>query len=124
MIATLRANNDKLRAQAVCPNPEYEAARATLEAREAAFEEARLRYGVEAIDDEEDVALDEAEVAQLAVFETTPSTLTGAAKFMRFVADVLDELGINDTTLEDVLTDKLRDAATVIESLQEPLRPM
>lgn len=53
--------------------------------------------------------------AELALFETTPTSPKGAAAFLRYIADYFDENGINDNLLADVLTDAMRNAVAVLE---------
>jgi hypothetical protein len=69
--------------------------------------------------DEREAASDDAyEVecaAERAVVEAIPTTPAGAAALIRFAADHIDELGLNDAVLEDIFTDAIRNAVAVLE---------
>ena len=100
-------------AEAAFPDPEYQAARAAIEANLPAYRraEANIRH-----DDTEETASEnerEASDAQIAMFETTPTPPAGAAALIRHAMDHLDEIGINDVLLEDVFTDAIRNAVAV-----------
>jgi hypothetical protein len=50
-----------------------------------------------------------------AVYEAEPTSRAGAIAFLRFVADFLEENGVNDTLLEDVFPNAIRAAADFFE---------
>ncbi|HTO79943.1 MAG TPA: hypothetical protein VMJ31_09245 [Methylocystis sp.] len=112
-IAQLRCGWAKQKARLATPDAEYDAARAALEARLPAFEQARAK--IEAQEDAPNEAFDRLGDAERAIFEAAPTTHVGAVAMLRFTADFLEELGINDTRVEDVLRDALRRAADFIE---------
>jgi hypothetical protein len=114
-IARLRKGWAMQQAEAATPDPEYQAARAALEARLPAYENADRDCGIaagEAIGDEAETEVND---AQRAMFETTPTTPAGAAALVRLAMEHLDELGINDRLIEDVFTDAIRNAVAVLE---------
>lgn len=57
----------------------------------------------------------EADNAQRVVFETTPISPAGAIILLRHAADHLDEIGVDDSLLEDVFTDAIRNALAILE---------
>jgi len=110
-VAQLRRGWAMQQEELASTSPEYQAARAALEARQAALAVAPESSAEEASDDAFDVFGD----AERAVFEAAPTTQAGAVALLRFTAEFLEELGINDTKVEDVLPDAIRNAAAVLE---------
>ena len=53
--------------------------------------------------------------ADIALHSTKPTTPAGAAKFLRFIADFLDDDVINDNWVGDMIGDSIRNAITVLE---------
>ncbi len=114
-IAQLRNGWAIQQAEAAFPDPEYQAARAAIEANLPAYR--RAEANIHHDDTEETASKNEREAndARLAIFETTPTTPGGAAALIRHAMDHLDEFGINDTLLEDVFTDAIRNVVAVLE---------
>jgi hypothetical protein len=114
-IALLRRGWAKQQEELASPDPEYEAARAALEARQSAIDLAKEEGG----EDDDEAASDEAFAvlgdAERAVYEAEPISRAGAIALLRFAADFLEENGVNDTQLEDVFPDAIRRAADFFE---------
>ena len=112
-IARLRKGNAALRAEAAHLEPEYQSARAVLEAREPYAQNADESDALEAAAERARDATSEAEVTLL---ETTPTTPAGAAKLLRFIAEFLDEDDVvNDLWVGDMIGDAIRSAVDVFE---------
>lgn len=96
---------------------EYLAFRAaSLEEQLVAYEKARQdRCRLKAAEAAAEKAQIEADNALRAMFETTPTSQTGVIVLLRHAADFLDEIGIEDSLLEDVFTDAIRNAVAVLE---------
>jgi hypothetical protein len=107
-IGNLRRGWAMQQAEMARPDPDYAAARAALEARQE-----------EGGEDEDEApahaAFEEFCGAERAIFEASPTSRAGAIALLRFTARFLEELGINDTSVEDVLPDALRRAADFFE---------
>ncbi len=120
-VAQLRRGWAMQQEELASTSPEYQAARATLEARQAARATLEARQAALAVAPEssaEEASDDAFGVfgdAERAVFEAVPTTQAGAVALLRFTAEFLEELGINDTRVEDVLPDAIRNAAAVLE---------
>ena len=97
------------------PDPEYQAARIALQANLPAYRKAKINNRVAALEAAASEASSKADDAQIAMFETTPRSPAGAAALIRHAMDHLDELGINDTWLQDIFTDAIRNAVAVLE---------
>jgi hypothetical protein len=114
-IALLRRGWAKQQEELAPPDPEYEAARAALEARQSAIGLAKAEGG----EDDDEAASNEAFAvlgdAERAVYEAEPISRAGAIALLRFAADFLEENGVNDTLLEDVFPDAIRRAADFFE---------
>jgi len=114
-IAQLRRGRAMQQEELASPDPEFEAARAALEARLPAVDLTKPEGGA----DEEEAASSEAfEVlgdAERAVYEAEPTSPAGAIALLRFAADFLEGNGVNDTKLEDVFPDAIRRAADFFE---------
>ncbi len=104
-----------LREEAGRPDPEYQAARAALEARLPAYEKAKIESGEKAAEATAQAAYDEVCCAERAVYEAEPKSRAGAIALLRFAADFLEENGVNDTLLEGVFPDAIRHAADFFE---------
>ena len=114
-IARLRKGNAMLRAEAAGLESEYRNACAVLEAHGAYAQNAET---IEVLDAElaAQKAQDNADEAQRAVFESTPTTLAGALRLLRHLADFLDEDDVvNDTLVGDMIGDSIRNAAAVLK---------
>jgi hypothetical protein len=114
-IARLRKGNATMRAEAAGLEPEYRNARAVLEAHGAYAQNAETS---EVLDAElaAQKAQDNANEAQRAVFESTPTTLAGALRLLRRLADFLDEDDVvNDMLVGDMIGDSVRNAVAVLE---------
>jgi hypothetical protein len=114
-IAQLRRGWAMQQQELASHDPEFEAARAALEARQSAFEQAKEEVGE---DDDEAVSNEAFAVlgdAERAVYEAEPISRAGAIALLRFAADFLEENGVNDTQLEDVFPDAIRRAADFFE---------
>lgn len=57
----------------------------------------------------------EEDAALAAIFETQATTPAGAAALIRFAADHLDEIGLNDSLLVDSFTNAIRAAGDLLE---------
>ena len=105
------------------PTPEQQAERE--DARRSAHEEldaikrqqaeARTASGYGEVDDAYNEAYREERDAERAIMIAEPTSPAGAIALLRFIADQLDDIGINDTNFEDVLTDAIRAAADFFE---------
>jgi len=115
IIQRLRTGNARLKAEASVPDHECDAARAELQQKRELFEKAREQCGVQAADEASDAAWDAEREAEIAVVASSPATPAGAAAFIRYAADFLDDLGINDTRLDGVLTAAIRNAVALLE---------
>ena len=66
-----------------------------------------------------DAATDEASEQQWdverAIFETAPISRAGAIALLRFAADHIEDMGVNDSNVADVLPDAIRRAADFFE---------
>lgn len=114
-IARIRTGNARMRAEAIDLEPEYQKARAELEARGGFAQEASPSEALDAESAAQE-ALDNAKEAQMAVFEAVPTTRAGAARLLKFIADFLDEDDvINDTRAEGKVGDAIRNAVAVLE---------
>ncbi|MFZ3180855.1 MAG: hypothetical protein WBO09_12285 [Methylocystis silviterrae] len=114
-IARLRKGNATMRAEAAGLEPEYRNARAVLEAHGAYAQNAETS---EVLDAElaAQKAQDNANEAQRAVFESTPTSLAGALRLLRHLADFLDEDDVvNDMLVGDMIGDSVRNAVAVLE---------
>lgn len=114
-ILRLRNGNAIKRAENGNLEPEYERARAILEARAAI---PLARDAVAVIDAEElaSEACDRTHQAQGALFKAEPTTPGGAIAQLRFIAKFVDEPGvINDTSAEGIIGDTIRRAVAVLE---------
>ena len=114
-IAQLRRGWAMQQEEAARPDPEFEAARADLEARLSAVDPAKE----EVREDDDEAESNEAFAilgdAERAVYEAEPTSRAGAIALLRFAADFLEENGVNDTQLEDVFPDAIRRAADFFE---------
>ena len=97
------------------PDPEFEAARADLEARLSAVDPAKEEGGEDDDEAESNEAFAILGDAERAVYEAEPTSRAGAIALLRFAADFLEENGVNDTQLEDVFPDAIRRAADFFE---------
>jgi hypothetical protein len=114
-IARLRKGNATLRVEAAGLEPEYLSARAVLEAHEACAQNVETSEALEA-ESAAQKAQDDANEAQRAVFETTPTARAGALRLLRHLADFLDEDDVvNDNWVADLLGEAIRNAAAVLE---------
>jgi hypothetical protein len=113
-IAQLRRGLAKQQEEAARPDSEFEAARAALEARQAAFDLAK-EAGPDEAEAASQAAYDALSDAERAVYEAEPISRAGAIALLRFAADFLQENGVNDTQLEDVFPDAIRRAADFFE---------
>jgi hypothetical protein len=77
--------------------------------------EARTASGYAEVDDAYNEAYREERDAERAIMIAEPTSQAGAIAALRFIADQLDDIGINDTNFEDVLTDAIRAAADFFE---------
>ncbi len=77
--------------------------------------EARTASGYAEVDDAYNEAYREERDAERAIMIAEPTSRAGAIALLRFIADQLDDIGINDTNFEDVLTDAIRAAADFFE---------
>lgn len=111
-VAAQKAERESL--EAMKERREYQAARVALEARLPAYEKARADHGVNAADEAIQDALDAEGDALEAVFEALPTTKNGAIAVLRFIAEFLDGLGVNDTRA-DSLPDAIRNAADFLD---------
>jgi hypothetical protein len=112
--AALKAKRES--PEAIAEAEAYERARAAFEARLSAIERAKADCGLGAAQSALDAAWDAQSQSEVAVFETVPQTKAGALAVLRFAADFLDALGINDTEVNGLLTDRIRDAASLLET--------
>ncbi len=114
-IAQLRRGWAMQQEELASPDPEFEAARGALEARQSAIDLAKEEGG----EDDDEAASKEAFAilgdAEHAVYEAEPTSPAGAIALLRFAADFLEENGVNDTQLEDVFPDAIRRAADFFE---------
>lgn len=115
IIADIRQGWAIMQAEMTQPDVEYEAARSALEARLPAYEGAKIESGIDAAEETMNAAFDDVSDAERTIFETAPTSRAGAVALLRFTADFLDELGINDMKVDDVLPDALRAAADFFE---------
>ncbi len=102
-------------AEAAGLEPEYRNARAVLEAHGAYAQNAETS---EVLDAEvaAQKAQDNANEAQREVFESTPTSLAGALRLLRHLADFLDEDDVvNDMLVGDMIGDSVRNAVAVLE---------
>lgn len=114
-IARLRKGNATLRAEAAGLEPEYQSARAILEAREPYAQKAETSAALDAASAAQK-AQDNTSEAHLAVFETPPTTRAGALRLLHHLADFLDgDDVINDAYAGDVVGDAIRNAVAVFE---------
>ncbi len=77
--------------------------------------EARTASGYGEVDDAYNEAYREERDAERAIMIAEPTSPAGAIALLRFIAEQLDDIGINDTNFEDVLTDAIRAAAEFFE---------
>lgn len=113
-IVRLRAGNAKKRAEGANLEPEYQRARANLEAREAI----PLARDASVVIDAERRASDaqnETNEARRAIFKTEPTTVIGAASLLRFIADFVEEDDVVNAASAEGLGDAIRNAADVLE---------
>ena len=114
-IARLRKGNATMRAEAAGLEPEYQNARAVLEAHNAYAQNAETSEVLDA-ESAAQKAQDNANEAQRVVFESTPTTLAGALRLLRHLADFLDEDDVvNDMLVGDMIGDSVRNAVAVLE---------
>jgi hypothetical protein len=114
-IARLRKGTATMRAEAAGLEPEYRNARAVLEAHGAYAQNAETSEVLDA-ESAASKAQDNANEAQRAVFESTPTTLAGALRLLRHLADFLDEDDVvNDHYLGDMIGDSVRNVIAVLE---------
>jgi len=77
---------------------------------------AQAAYEREEEDDAQNDAFRAIGDAEFDLFSTEPSTLAGAAKLLRFIADFLDEDGVvNDNWVGDMIGPSIRNAVAVLE---------
>jgi hypothetical protein len=114
-IAQLRRGWAKQQEELASPDPEFEAARAALEARLSARELAKEEGAADEAEAVSNEAFDVLGDAERAVYEAEPTSRAGAIALLRFAADFLEENGVNDTKLEDVFPDAIRRAADFFE---------
>jgi hypothetical protein len=114
-IAQLRRSWAKQQEEFASPDPEFEAARAALEARLSAVDLAKEEGGEDDDEAESNEPFEVLGYAERAVYEAEPTSQAGAIALLRFAADFLDENGVNDTMLEDVFADAIRRAANLFE---------
>ena len=114
-IARLRKGNATMRAEAAGLEPEYRNARAVFEAHGAYAQNAETSEVLDA-ESAASKAQDNANEARRAVFESAPTTLAGALRLLRHLADFLDEDDVvNDTLVGDMIGDSVRNAVAVLE---------
>ncbi len=114
-IARLRKGNATMRAEAAGLEPEYRNARAILEVHEVNAQNAETGEVLDA-ESTAQKAQDSTNEAQRAVFESTPTTRTGALRLLRHLADFLDQDDVvNDNLVGDVVGDAIRNAIKVLE---------
>jgi hypothetical protein len=114
-ILRLRRGNTRKRAEGASLEREYQKARAILEAREA-IPLARDSSAVVEAEERASDAQGETNEAQIAVFETEPTTPAGAIALLRFIGDFVDKPDvINDTTANGILGDVIRRAVDILE---------
>jgi hypothetical protein len=114
-IAQLRRGWAMQQEELASPDPEFEAARAALEARQSAIDLAKEEGGEDDDEAESREAFAVLGDAERAVYEAEPISRAGAIALLRFAADFLEENGVNDTQLEDVFPDAIRRAADFFE---------
>ena len=114
-IARLRQGWAMQQEEAARPDPEYQAARAALEARLPAHEAAARSADVRGAEKRAEPLEDKTREAERAVYEAEPTSRAGAIALLRFAADFLEENGVNDSMLEDVFPDAIRAAADFFE---------
>jgi hypothetical protein len=114
-IAQLRRGWAMQQEETARPDPEYQAARAALEARLPAYKAAARAADVEGAEEKAEPLDEKTRQAERAVYEAELKSVAGAAALLRFAADYLRENGINDTLLEDVFPDAIRRAADFFE---------
>jgi hypothetical protein len=90
-------------------------AREELDAIQRQQAEARTASGYAEVDDAYNEAYRDERDAERAIMIAEPTSHAGAIAALRFIADQLDDIGINDTNFEDVLTDAIRAAADFFE---------
>jgi hypothetical protein len=76
---------------------------------------AKTKSGYAAADAAADEAFERQGDAERAIFETDPISGAGAIALLRFAADHIEDMGVNDTKVEDVLSDAIRAAADFFE---------
>ncbi len=86
-----------------------------LDAIKRRHDEAKIATGYAATEGAATEAFERQGDAERAIFETLPISRAGAIALLRFAADHIEEMGINDTKVEDVLPDAIRAAADFFE---------
>ena len=86
-----------------------------LDSPQAPQAEARTASEYGEVDDAYNEAYREERDAERAIMIAEPTSPAGAIALLRFIAEQLDDIGINDTKFEDVLPDAIRAAADFFE---------
>jgi hypothetical protein len=76
---------------------------------------AKVKSGYADVDAVADEAFERQGDAERAIFETAPISQAGSIALLRFAADHVEDMGVNDSNVADVLPDAIRAAADFIE---------
>ena len=75
----------------------------------------KAESGYAAADAAADEAFERQGDAERSIFETEPTSRAGAIALLRFAADHIEDMGVNDSKVADVLPDAIRAAADFFE---------